>query len=175
MRSIHASMLALALTVLLCACAANVPVWETVDDELVCQDTARRPSSILYAVPDGAIVQTFSASGAPQLCTAPDGSYEITTAVYPSADPKAAIRAFTGFSDEKLSVVKTTRFSLPEYQFAWSAATDEGERLYRAAMLCDERYCYVLCFSVPAGSGTDYDSTEQAVFASFGLYYDETL
>lgn len=32
MRSMYVSMLALALTVLLCACVSNVPVWETVDD-----------------------------------------------------------------------------------------------------------------------------------------------
>ena len=37
MRSIHVSMLALALTTLLCACVSRVPVWETVDDEFVCQ------------------------------------------------------------------------------------------------------------------------------------------
>ena len=36
MRSIHVSMLALALTTLLCACVSRVPVWETVDDELLC-------------------------------------------------------------------------------------------------------------------------------------------
>ena len=53
--------------------------------------------------------------------------------------------------------------------------TDGGDRLYRAAMLCDEHYCYALCFSAPAGSGTSYDSIQESVFASFGLYYDETL
>ena len=37
MRSMYVSMLALALTVLLCACVSNVPVWETVDDAQVCQ------------------------------------------------------------------------------------------------------------------------------------------
>ena len=175
MRSMYVSMLARALTVLLCACVSNVPVWETVDDAQVCQGESRLPSTIVFAVPDGAAVQTFSASGAAQSCSAQDGSYEITATVLTEDDPESAIRALTGFDADRLQIVRTTRFSLPEYQFAWSAATGEGERLYRAAMLCDERYCYALCFSVPAGSGTSYDSIQESVFASFGLYYDEML
>ena len=70
MRSMYVSMLALALTVLLCACVSNVPVWETVDDAQVCQGESRLPSTIVFAVPDGAAVQTFSASGAARRRTA---------------------------------------------------------------------------------------------------------
>ncbi len=175
MRSVYASMLALALTVLLCACVSNVPVWETVDDAQVCQQILRRPSTIIFAVPDGAASEAFSPDDLSRIYTAPDGSYEISATVYETSDPNDAIRQLTGCDDAKLDIIRTTRFSLPEYQFAWSAETDAGDRLYRAAMLCDEHYCYALCFSAPAGSGTSYDSIQQSVFASFGLYYDETL
>ena len=85
------------------------------------------------------------------------------------------LRQLTGLDADRFDLIRTTRFSLPEYQFAWSEETDGGDRLYRAAMLCDEHYCYALCFSAPAGSGTSYDSIQESVFASFGLYYDETL
>ena len=156
MRSVYASMLALALTVLLCACVSRVPVWETVDDEIVCQ-MPRRPSTIVFAVPDGWASDVFSPGGLSRQYTAPAGSYEISATVFETSDPESAIRQLT------------------EYQFAWSAETDGGDRLYRAAMLCDEHYCYALCFSAPAGSGTSYDSIQESVFASFGLYYDETL
>lgn len=175
MRSMYVSMLALALTVLLCACVSNVPVWETVDDAQVCR--GRKPPAVndCLCCAGWRAEQTFSASGAAQSCSAQDGSYEITATVLTEDDPESAIRALTGFDADRLQIVRTTRFSLPEYQFAWSAETGEGERLYRAAMLCDERYCYALCFSVPAGSGTSYDSIQESVFASFGLYYDEML
>ena len=73
MRSVYASMLALALTVLLCACVSRVPVWETVDDEFVCQ-MPRHPSTIVFAVPDGAISGVFSPDGLSRQYTAPDGS-----------------------------------------------------------------------------------------------------
>ena len=86
MRSMYVSMLALALTVLLCACVSNVPVWETVDDAQVCQGESRLPSTIVFAVPEGAAVQTFSASGAAQSCSAQDGSYEITATVLTEDD-----------------------------------------------------------------------------------------
>ena len=174
MRSIHVSMLALALTVLLCACVSRVPVWETVDDEFVCQ-MPRRPSTIVFAVPDGWASDVFSPDGLSRQYTAPDGSYEISATVFETSDPESAIRQLTGLDASRFDLIRTTRFSLPEYQFAWSAETDDGDRLYRAAMLCDEQYCYALCFSAPAGSGTSYDSIQESVFASFGLYYDETL
>lgn len=174
MRSIHVSMLALALTVLLCACVSRVPVWETVDDEFVCQ-MPRHPSTIVFAVPDGWASDVFSPDGLSRQYTAPDGSYEISATVFETSDHKDAIRQLTGLNADRFDLIRTTRFSLPEYQFAWSEETDGGDRLYRAAMLCDEQYCYALCFSAPAGSGTSYDSIQESVFASFGLYYDETL
>ena len=174
MRSFYASMLALALTVLLCACVSNVPVWETVDAEIVQPVAARRPSSIVFAIPEGAVRETFAQDSMSQVYSAPDGSYEITATVFDTADPDAAIALLTGFDASQLQIVTTTRFSLPEYQFAWCAAADSGERLFRASVLCDEQYCYALCFSRPAASGTDYDSTCESVFATFGLYFDET-
>lgn len=174
MRSIHVSMLALALTVLLCACVSRVPVWETVDDEIVCQ-MPRRPSTIVFAVPDGLASDVFSPDGLSRQYTAPDGSYEISATVFETPDHEDAIRQLTGLDADRFDLIRTTRFSLPEYQFAWSEETDGGDRLYRAAMLCDEHYCYALCFSAPADSGTSYDSIQESVFASFGLYYDETL
>ncbi len=175
MRSIYASMLALALTVLLCACVGSVPVWETVDDDQVCQAPLRRPSTIIFAVPDGAASEAFSPDDLRRVYTAPDGSYEISATVYETAEPTDAIRQLTGLDEARLEIIRTTRFSLPEYQFAWSAEAGGENRLYRAAMLCDEHYCYALCFSAPAGDYADYDSIQQSVFASFGLYYDETL
>lgn len=149
MRSVYASMLALALTVLLCACVSRVPVWETVDDEVVCQ-MPRRPSTIVFAVPDGWASDVFSPDGLSRQYTAPDGSYEISATVFETSDPESAIRQLTGLDASRFDLIRTTRFSLPEYQFAWSAETDGGDRLYRAAMLCDEHYCYALCFSAPA-------------------------
>ena len=132
MRSIHVSMLALALTVLLCACVSRVPVWETVDDEIVCQ-MPRRPSTIVFAVPDGWASDVFSPGGLSRQYTAPDGSYEISATVFETSDHKDAIRQLTGLNADRFDLIRTTRFSLPEYQFAWSAETDDGDRLYRAA------------------------------------------
>lgn len=175
MRSFRVSLFALALSALLCACVSRVPVWETVDDALVCKSPERRPSTIVFAVPDGAVAGAFSQDGLTRLYTAQDDAYEISTTVFKTADAKAAVRSLSGFPADQLEIIKTTRFSLPEYQFAWSAETGEGERLYRAALLCDEAYCYALCFSAPAGAGTSYDSIQEMVFASFGLYFDETL
>lgn len=174
MRSVFVSMLALVLCVLLCACLANVPVWETVDDEAPLAAQSRRASSIVFSVPEDAVCQSLSPDGADTLYEAADGSYEIMTSITPQS-PEAAIEALTGFCADDLSILTTTRCGLPEYQFVWSALDDEGERVYRAAMLCDELYCYTLCFSRPASAGSSCDAIQTRIFSSLGLYYDETV
>lgn len=174
MRSFSLSLLAAFLTALLCACVSNIPAWEYVTDELAAPAARRLPSSIVFSVPEGAVCQNLSPDGADALYEAADASYEIMTCVSPQS-PAAAIEALTGFAPQELSILATTRFGLAEYQFVWSAAADEGERVYRAAMLCDDQYCYTLCFSRPASAGQSYDAVQQSVFSTFGLYYDETI
>lgn len=174
MRSMFVSVLAALWTALLCACAANIPAWETVDDVLPTAAEAPRPSQIVFAAPEGTVCHVAMQDGAQTLYEAEDGSYEIMSCVYSATEPKDAIEALTGFPEDALELICTRRFGLPEYQLAWSAATDEGERVYRASIVCDEAYAYALCFSCPAGEAAKYDSTQQALFASFGLYYDET-
>ena len=99
MRSIHVSMLALALTTLLCACVSRVPVWETVDDEFVCQQP-RHPSTIVFAVPDGAISDVFSPDGLSRQYTAPDGSYELYLTEDAIQLTHGATRFVFAYSDE---------------------------------------------------------------------------
>lgn len=174
MRSVFVSMLALVLCVLLCACLADLPAWETVDDEVLLPAQSRRASSIVFSVPEDAVCQSLSPDGADALYEAADGSYAIITSVSQQS-PETVMEALTGFCADDLSILTTTRFGLPEYQFVWSALDDEGERVYRAAMLCDELYCYTLCFSRPASAGSSYDAIQSRIFSSFGLYYDETV
>ena len=176
MRSVFVSMLALALAVLLCACLSTEPVWETVDDDLVCAapDPAK-PYAITFCVPEDALEQTLSADTSARVYLGAGGGYEIVSDFLACAEPMDAVQQLTGFAPSQLELVTTTRFGMPEYQFAWSASGDEGARIYRAAILSDGSYCYTLCFSSAAGLGGTYDSIQLQVFSSFGLYGDENF
>ena len=49
------------------------------------------------------------------------------------------------------------------------APETDGGRLYHAEILSDRDYYYALIFDVREDAGTTYHSTEEQVFASFGL------
>ncbi len=157
---------------LLCACAARQQTaWETVDDELILecagwQEGARR---ISFDVPDGAAAQSYAEDGTCQIYAPDDGAYEIVSEVLLQTSAQGLVRSVTGFEPERVQLVQTKRGGLTEYQFAWYSSSDEGGRLYRADAVLDEPYCYVLLFSTSEQSGTKYDSTAEAVFASMRL------
>ena len=165
------SALALALAALLRGCASR-QVWERVSDPLA--DPEERVCSVMFTLPDGASEEAISGTQARRVYTDPACGYEIVAERMETPSLEAAVKRLTGFSFDALHPLKTTKCGLPEYRFAWYASGDEGGRLYRADVLKDEGYCYALVFSVPEGSGTAYDSTAEAVFASMSLFYEES-
>lgn len=155
--------------------ARQETVWETVDDtgQTLQASYLDEAYTMQFDVPQDAVVQTFSGAAGKQVYEQTDGDYSIISEVLLCADADEAIRRVSGFEPEQLSVVETNRFGMPEYQFAWYAGSDEGGRLYRADVLVDDLYCYVLTFSVREGLGSTYDTTAKQVFASYSLFYDE--
>lgn len=159
---------ALALAALLSACAAEPVAWETVNDPAVqtAAGVLPEPYEILIAVPDEA--EPAAEQG---VYLDPAGVYEIWTEVLPATSPEAAIAAISGFPAEQLEVLRMQFGDLPEYQFAWVNETEEGTIYSRALLVTDERYYYVVQFRARDRQATA--DTQQQVFASFGLYYDE--
>ena len=102
-----------------------------------------------------------------------DGDYEILSDVISAYSLDDALQQVSGFGKDELEVIETSRFGLPEYQFAWVSNSDEGTFLSRASLVEDSDYYYALVFSVREGVGTAYEDCAEAVFASFGLHGDE--
>ncbi len=147
--------------------------WETVDDEVIpASGPIEEPYVITFGVPDDATMEPLSAHDR-GLYVAENGDYEVYSDVIAAPNLDQALKAVSGFGEDELDVVETTRFGLPEYRFAWASASDEGGRVSRAALVEDENYFYALVFSVKEGLGTKYDEEAEAVFSSFGLYGDE--
>ena len=162
------------LTLVGCA-AKQEPVWETVEDggEVRQASYLGEAYTMMFDVPQDAVLQTFSGEPGKAVYEQADGDYTILSEVLLCADADEAIRRVSGFDADQLSVIETNRFGMPEYQFAWYAGGDEGGRIYRADVLVDDLYCYALTFSVREGLGSFYDTTEKQVFASYSLFYDE--
>ena len=164
------------LALLLCGCSRAEAAWETVDDaEIMAASGSWLDSAytMVFSVPQDAVEDTTASGRDCTVYTQADGGYEIERRTMLCADADSAVRRLSGFAPEQLDVIETTRFGLPEYQFAWYSETDEGARLYRADVLLDGTYAYALKLSVPESGGCQYDSTAQGVFATLGLYTDE--
>lgn len=160
------------LLLLLCLTGCSVPVWETVDDDLsVSASQQQEAYTVQIGVPDGMTLledgETF------QLYSTDNGELEIETQTFLTAGVDSAVKTLTGFSAEELTILQTTRFDMPEYQFAWVAQTEQGARLYRADMVLDGTRCYAVVCSSLESAGDYYAFQARQVFSSFGLYQDE--
>ena len=167
--------LAILLLLLGSGCTAET-VWETVEDTLPPQQVSgwqRQAYSIEAAMPQDAEFLGSNAEGS--LYTVHDGAMEIQTARFLASDLDSAVKHLSGLRAEKLTVIQTTRFGLPEYQFGWYTVTEQGGRLCQADLVMDGTCCYAVVTSVAEAENKAYQEACRQVFASFGLYFDEEV
>ena len=158
--------LACALMVLLGGCSRPEPVWETVDDEVVQPvSAAEAPMEIVFDVPEEA--ELLGEANCWRAYAHPDGDYPIAARTIAAADLDEAVYAVSGYSAEELRAV--LHEGEGRCSFGWYAPETDGGRLYHAEILSDRDYYYALIFDVREDAGTTYHSTEEQVFASFGL------
>ena len=93
--------------------------------------------------------------------------YAIAARTIAAADLDEAVYAVSGYSAEELRAV--LHEGEGRCSFGWYAPETDGGRLYHAEILSDRDYYYALIFDVREDAGTTYHSTEEQVFASFGL------
>lgn len=166
---------ALGALLLLSGCAGE-RVWETVSDtpgdlvETVASAMGEEPYEIIFAVPDDAVLETFSQTETYTAYEAADGAYQIESLVLDTPDIDTVISTLTGLVPETVETIKTKRFSMPEYRFVWYALTEEGGRLCRASVLTDTEYSYALVFSAREDAGARSRACRDGVLSSFGLY-----
>ena len=159
--------LVLMILLLLTGCGA-APVWETVEDFVpevpvsAWQEDAR---TVQIRVPEGTVLA--EAADGYQLYEA--GELLIETSTFLASDLDTAVRRLSGYERDRLMILQTTKFDLPEYQFAWYSQTEEGGRLCRADLVMDGMTCYAVVCSTPEAAGDSYDTQSRQVFASFDL------
>ena len=104
-----------------------------------------------------------------------DGSWQVQTQTFLASDLDAAVRYLSGYDADRLTILETTRFDLPEYRFAWYCQTEEGGRLCRGDLVMDGTTCYAVVSSTLETAGDTYARQIRQVFSGFGLSHGESV
>ncbi len=151
----------LLLAVLLCGCRAEETL-ETVNDEWIVpvmaqpkEISVRLPEDVLALVMEQEDRQLYMGQG-----------YEIMLETVSSGDLHATIQTISGYEKEQLTILQTRQNDFDRYDFVWTAAGEQGERLGRATILDDGSFHY--CMSVLREPG-DIEIAWRDVFGSFTL------
>lgn len=154
----------LSAILLLSGCGLQTEVWETVEDPISVSSEAEPIYDINIGLPEAALTDT-----AEHCCRYETESLQVETSSFFATDLNDAVLYLTGFEAEKLTILQTGRFGLPEYQFAWYSQTEEGGRLYRADLLMDGMTCYAVVCSYAEDAGENAWDEACGVFSAFGL------
>ena len=152
----------LSILLFLTGCSIQTASWETVEDHAVAADQT------LYGIAIG-LPEMALTDGTENFRRYETQNLQVDVSTFFASDFQDAIHRISGFSAEKLTVLQTSRFGLPEYQFAWYCQTEEGGRLCRADMVMDGMTCYAVVCSAPENGGEAAREEARQVFSSFGL------
>ena len=135
MKKILIALLALLLT----GCSAEETV-ETISDEIL-QPVMAQPGQILVDLP-GETAMPVMENDSERMYLASD--YEIYLQTMEAGDLNETIRTVSGYEKDALTVMHTQWEGIDRYDFVWSSAGENGDRIGRAAILDDGDYHYVL-------------------------------
>lgn len=156
------------------ACGAETePTMEYVEDGLL--SLVSEPYTILVAIPEQTVQETFGDQKTGCCYEAADGSYTIVTEVLEAGDISERVETISGIPAEQLHIFTLNRMPLTEYQFAWASSGEEGDTVSRCAVIASEDYDYVLTMTQQTGLDAAQQETLDQVFSSFQLGIDETV
>lgn len=135
MKKILIALLALLLT----GCSAE-ETFETISDEIL-QPVMAQPGQILVNLP-GETAMPVMENDSERMYLASD--YEIYLQTMEAGDLNETIRTVSGYEKDALTVMHTQWEGIDRYDFVWSSAGENGDRIGRAAILDDGDYHYVL-------------------------------
>lgn len=146
---------------LLCGCGAEETL-ETVADEWMVPAMAQ-PREVTLRLPEDLTMPVLEEADRKMYL---GEDYEILVETMASGDLDATLRSLTGYSADRLTVIRTRQNDADRYDFVWTAAGEQGERLGRGAILDDGDYHY--CLSV-LRDADEKIVVWQDVFESFSL------
>lgn len=152
------------VALLLCGCAAE-ETFETVSDEIV-QPVMAQPREISVSLPGEASMPAVeSDSGRMYLCS----DYEIYIQTMDGGDLNATIQTVSGYAREDLTVMETELDGVKRYEFVWTSAGENGDRIGRGVVLDDGDYHYVMTVLRDENTTETSQIVWSEVFNSFTL------
>ena len=151
----------LLMAALLTGCAPEETL-ETVNDEWIVPVMAQ-PREISVELPHDALAPVLEQDNR-QLYMGQ--GYEIMLETMASGDLSATVQSLCGYEKDQLTMLQTRHRDADRYEFVWTTAGEQGDRLGRAVILDDGTYHY--CMSVlrdPEESTVVWRN----VFSSFAL------
>lgn len=155
----------LPLILLLTGCGVQ-ETFETIDD-VHAQPVDAPVQQITLTLPDDATIMVMESDvfGKLYMC---DG-YTVTVQTRQSGDLNATIKETTGFKQDALNVISTSKDGLNRHECVWTAVGETGDQVGRAVILDDGNYHYVVCIMADAAIAGDMSKTWQDILTSFSL------
>lgn len=155
------------LLVCLLAGCGSAETFETLGQVQHQSDGEAALRQVVLTLPEDA---ALSASDTDQGFTMYDcADYTILMQTFSSGDMTSTIRALTGFSSEKLTVLESACGDHARYDWVWTAVAEEGDLVCRGTVLDDGDYHYCLCVMAEADEAGELTSQWNALFGSFCL------
>lgn len=156
------------LSVLLCGC--GVQDFETVMDTQPVL-TPLPAAAIVLELPQEAALAVFEndTGGKIYLC---DG-YEITVQTLPGGDLERTLQEVTGFSKDRLTLMRTEQDGSHRYDCVWSSAGEQEQRIGRLSILDDGKYHYAVGVMADASLAESLQDKLDNLFRSFSLVSTE--
>ena len=154
----------LLLTLVLTGCAAE-ETFETVADELVLPAMAQ-PENILVNLPGEAAMPAMESDNGRFYLA---GDYEIHIQTLEAGDLNRTVKTLSGYEKDALTVMETNPEGIRRYEFVWTCAGENGDRLGRAVILDDGNYHYTMTVLRDADTTENTQIVWNDVFDSFTL------
>lgn len=152
------------LALLLTGCAAE-ETFETISDDIV-QPVMAQPREVSVSLPGETSMPTMeSDSGRMYLVS----SYEIYIQTLDGGDLNETVRTVSGYEMDALTVMQTNLDGVDRYEFVWSSAGENGDRIGRGVILDDGDYHYVMTVLRDADTTENTQIVWNDVFNSFSL------
>lgn len=154
------------LAVILCLTGcAEQETFETVSDEISTPAIATMQQT-LVELPEGATSTVMETDGG-RLYFCDD--YTVSRFVMQSGDLEKTVKTISGFATDQLQIMQTNWGETERYDFVWTAASETGQQLYRACILDDGNYHYILTAAGQAEQAGQLQEAWVKMFDSFRL------
>lgn len=155
MKKVIACSVLIAIILFLTGCAVKSLahgeyVTDTWDESSACEYTLCAP------IPLRMLLSASTDDGLHKSYVHEAGDYEMSTDVFTAASLDDALLFLTGRDEEQLCPMSLNRFPLEQYQYAWTAAAEEGELACCGTLFYDGEHYYALSIRCDAAKEKQY-------------------